>query len=55
MKDAADKVWENARAWSSGPLYEAVVSARSLNDGSNLYGYSLAQTIVAVLGDPGII
>ncbi|MET0679110.1 MAG: ABC transporter substrate-binding protein, partial [Bradyrhizobium sp.] len=54
MKDATDNAWENDKGmveWTS--FMKQWYPRGSLNDGSNLYGYSLAQTIVAVLKQCG--
>jgi len=54
MKDAADKVWENDKGMVEWAAFMKQWYPRgSLNDGSNLYGYSLAQTVVAVLRQCG--
>ena len=54
MKDAADKVWESDKGMVEWAAFMKQWYPRgSLNDGSNLYGYSLAQTVVAVLRQCG--
>ncbi|MCP3476762.1 ABC transporter substrate-binding protein [Bradyrhizobium sp. CCGUVB1N3] len=50
LKDPTDKMWENDKAYLDWLAFMKQWYPRgSLTDGSNVYGYSLAQTIVLVL------
>ncbi|MGE9007581.1 ABC transporter substrate-binding protein [Leptospira interrogans] len=54
MKDPTDKVWENDRGFQDWLAFMKQWYPRgSLIDGSNVYGYSMAQTIVQVLRQCG--
>ena len=54
MKDPTDKVWESDKGFQDWLAFMKQWYPRgSLIDGSNVYGYSMAQTIVQVLKQCG--
>ena len=54
MKDPTDKVWESDKGFQDWLAFMKQWYPRgSLNDGSNVYGYSMAQTVVQVLKQCG--
>ena len=54
MKDPTDKVWESDKGFQDWLAFMKQWYPRgSLIDGSNVYGYSMAQTVVQVLKQCG--